>query len=688
MSSPLLAKLLQQTDVLMAVAVIGLVGMMVIPLPPVLLDVLLTLNIATALCIVLVAMYVQRPLDFSVFPSLLLVATLFRLGLNISSTRLILLHGAAGKVIEAFGIFVVGGDLVVGLILFAILVVIQFVVITHGAQRVAEVAARFTLDEMPGKQMSIDSDLNSGSITEPEARARRHEIEREADFYGAMDGASKFVRGDAIAAIIILVVNIVGGLLIGILKLGMAPGDALQRYALLTVGDGLVTQIPALLISTATGLVVTRAASEYNLGAEVGHQITAQPRALMIVGVMLVAFSMVPGLPTGVFVVVGALIIALAWHLLRQSAPEAAGAAAPEAAKAEAPVPLESLLHVDRISVRIGYGLLQLTDPQTGDLLDRISGVRRQIAQDLGLLVPPVRVRDDMALGPHEYMILIKDAEVGRGKLRPSMLMALNPEPSAPAMPGEDTVEPAFGLPAKWIRPQEAALAEARGYTVVDPATVLATHLSEVIKQRAADVLSRQDVQDMLDGLREREPAVVNDVIPDVASVGQVQQILRRLLEEGVSIRDLASILEAIADGLRATQSLEDTVEVCRLALSRSICGRYASAEGTLHVMTVHPNVERRCVESAVETTQGTVCGLDVGSAMRLLTAVRDLAENVMKRGLQPVVLTSPQARRLIRRLISRDFSGIPVISHAEIPSGMALEVAGQISAELELLAA
>jgi flagellar biosynthesis protein FlhA len=681
----LLRRLAQQSDIVMAAAIIGLVGMMVIPLPPVLLDMLLTLNIGMALCIVLVSMYVQKPLDFSVFPSLLLVATLYRLALNVSSTRLILLHGAAGKVIEAFGQFVVGGDFVVGLILFVILVVIQFVVITNGAQRVAEVAARFTLDEMPGKQMSIDADLNAGLIGQAEARARRREIEREADFYGAMDGASKFVRGDAIAGVIIVCINILGGVVIGMTKLGMSPAEALHRFALLTVGDGLVSQIPALLISTATGLVVTRAAAEANLGAEVTGQMTAQPRAVMIVGVMLLVFSFVPGMPRPVFLMMGAATCAAAWYLLRRpprKEEEPAGAVeAPARAEGGS---LEDILRVDRIAVRIGYGLLPLTDPETGDLLSRIAGVRKQVAMDLGLLVPPVRIRDDMSLSPHEYVITIKDAEVGRGKLRPPLLMALNSDPDAPPVPGEDTVEPAFGLPAKWIRQQDATLAQARGYTVVDCSTVIATHLSEVIKQRAPEVLSRQDVQEMLDALREREPAAVNDVVPDLASVGQVQQVLKQLLAERVPIRDFATILEALADGLRATQSLDDAVEVVRVALSRVICSRYLDDENRLHVLTLHPELERRCLEATVHTTQGPVCGLQVGLTMRILTAVRDLVEKGMRAGAHPVVLTSPQVRRAVRQLLSRDFPTVPVLSHAEIPAGVEVEVLGQVTAELE----
>lgn len=682
----LLRRLAQQSDIVMAAAIIGLVGMMVIPLPPMLLDMLLTLNIGMALCIVLVSMYVQRPLDFSVFPSLLLVATLFRLALNVSSTRLILLHGAAGKVIEAFGQFVVGGDFVVGLILFVILVVIQFVVITNGAQRVAEVAARFTLDEMPGKQMSIDADLNAGLIGQAEARARRREIEREADFYGAMDGASKFVRGDAIAGVIIVCINILGGVVIGMTKLAMPAAEALQRFALLTVGDGLVSQIPALLISTATGLVVTRAASEANLGAEVTGQMTAQPRALMIVGVMLLVFSFVPGMPRTVFLMMGTATCGLAWYLLRGPIrTEQEPAAAVEGAVPVEPGSLEDLLRVDRIAVRIGYGLLSLTDPETGDLLGRIAGVRKQVATDLGLVVPPVRIRDDMSLSPHEYVITIKDAEVGRGKLRPPMLMALSSDPDAPSLPGEDTVEPAFGLPAKWIRQQDSMLAQARGYTVVDCSTVIATHLSEVIKQRAPEILSRQDVQEMLDALREREPAAVNDVVPDLASVGQVQQVLRRLLAEGVPIRDFATILEALADGLRATQTLDDAVEVVRVALSRVICSRYLDEENRLQVLTLHPELERRCLEATVHTAQGPVCGLQVGLTMRLLTAVRDLVEKGMRLGAHPVVLTSPQVRRSVRQLLSRDFPALPVLSHAEVPAGVEIQVLGQVTAETEL---
>jgi flagellar biosynthesis protein FlhA len=676
----------------MAVGIIGLVAMMVIPLPPVLLDLLLTLNIAMALCILLVSMYVQKPLDFSVFPSLLLVATLFRLALNVSSTRLILLHGAAGKVIEAFGQFVVGGDIVVGMILFLILVVIQFVVITNGAGRVAEVAARFTLDEMPGKQMAIDSDLNAGLIGEVEAKRRRRDVEREADFYGAMDGASKFVRGDAIAGIIIVIVNIIGGVIIGATRLHMPIGEALQRFALLTVGDGLVSQIPALLISTATGLVVTRAASEENLGTEVRGQLAAQPRAIMIVGVMLVVFSFVPGLPRGVFISVGLVTAFIASRLMAAKRTEeqeqAAEAASQPSSSRPAPGTVEDALHVDRIAVRIGYGLLNLADPESGDLLDRITGVRKQIAQDLGLIVPAVRVRDDVALGPHEYTISIRDAVAARGKLRPPMLLAINPNHNPPPIPGEDTVEPAFGLPAKWIRQHDAALAEARGYTVVDCSTVMATHLSETIKGRAADILSRQDVQDMIDSLREREPAAVNDVIPELATAGQVQQVLRRLLAESVPIRDLATILEAMADGIRSTGSLDDAVELCRLALSRVLCGRYADEEGALKVIAIHPDLERRCVEATVQTTQGPVCGLQVGVAMRVLTRIRDLADQAIRHGEQPVIITSPQARRAIRSLTARDFASIPVISHVEVPPGVNIQVLGQVESELELAVA
>jgi len=683
MADSVLQRALRQSDAMMAVGIIGLIAMMLIPLPPALLDVLLTINFSLALCILLVSMYIREPLEFAAFPSVLLVATLFRLALNISSTRLILLHAHAGKVIEAFGNFVVGGDLVVGLILFLILVIIQFVVITSGSQRVAEVAARFTLDEMPGKQMSIDADLSAGLITEDQARARRRQVEREADFYGSMDGATKFVRGDAIAAIIIVVINIVAGLVIGITRLGLEPGEALRRFALLTVGDGLVGQIPALLISTATGLVVTRAASDCDLGRDVAGQLLRQPRAIAIVGVMMVLFGMVPGLPTTSFFLIGGLAGAIAW-LVSRHAPEPAvadGAApGPEQAPSEPAVPA-----LDRLGVDLGYGLLGLVDDgRQGTLMRRVGAIRAQLGADLGLPVPPVRIRDDVALPPQSYVIRLRGATIGAGSLEPERLLAI----AAPAgaresldpLPGPPVTEPAFGLPAWWIGPSERALAEARGYTVVEPEVVLATHLSELIARHAAELLSRQDVQLLLDGLRHVNPAAVNELVPDLASVGQLHQVLRGLLAEGVPITDLGTIVEALADGLRATPDLTEATEQVRAALGRAICERRGGEDGVLAVYLLDPELEGRIAEAIVETPQGPLCLLDPADLQELLRGTQRAIEEMAARGHAPVLLTSPPVRRHVRALLERSFPELGVLSHAEVAPEVRLRALGTIA--------
>ncbi len=497
MPQRILERIGQQTDLMMAVGIIGLIGMMLIPLPSVLLDILLTMNLTLALGILLVSMYITEPLEFSVFPSVLLVATLYRLALNISSTRLILLHAHAGKVIEAFGKFVVGGDLIVGLIIFLILIVIQFVVITNGSQRVAEVAARFTLDEMPGKQMAIDADLNAGLITEQQAKQRRRRIEQEADFYGAMDGATKFVRGDAIAGLIIVAVNLIGGLIIGMLRMGLPVGEAVQRYCLLTVGDGLVSQLPALLISTATGLVVTRAASETNLGRDVASQMLTQPRAVLIAAGVVLAMGLVPGLPKFSFFLIGGLAGLVGYYLLRKPAAahrgeeEEEGQPGPEAAES-----FEELIHTDRLGIELGYGLLGLADAAAGGKLPGvIKGVRRQAAERWGLLLPPVRIRDNLKLPPNQYIIRLKGVQIGQGEVQPRRMMAMKTRADAPPLEGLAATDPVFGLEAWWIEPRMRAIAEARGYTVVEPSTVIATHLSEIINAHTAELLSRQDWQ-------------------------------------------------------------------------------------------------------------------------------------------------------------------------------------------------
>ncbi len=677
-----LARALRQTDAMMAVGIIGLVAMMLIPLPEPVLDLLLTVNFGAALCILLVAMYVREPLEFAVFPSVLLVATLFRLALNISSTRLILLNANAGRVIEAFGNFVVGGDLVVGLILFLILVIIQFVVITSGSQRVAEVAARFTLDEMPGKQMAIDADLSAGLVTEEEAKQRRRTIEREADFYGAMDGATKFVRGDAIAAIVIVVINIIAGLIIGITRLSLEPGEALQRYALLTVGDGLVSQIPALLISTATGLVVTRSASEQDLGTDVVTQVLAQPRAVGIVAVMLVAFGMVPGLPTLSFFAIGGALGLLAWFVGQAQAEEQQ-----EAEEADAPAEDEPVAAAapDRLAVEIGYGLLNLIDEdQQGGLLHRIGAIREQIAAELGLVVPPVRIKDDMGLSPNAYTIRLRGAAVAEGRLQPSRVMAIATREGLDDLPGTSVTEPAFGLPAWWIDPEQRTLAEARGYTVVEPEVVLATHLSELAKGHAPELISRQDVQMMLDELRQTNAAAVNELVPDMASVGQVHQVLQTLLDEDVPITDMSSIVEALADGLRMTGDLDEAVECVRTALARTICEQYRDGE-TIEVWVLDPELEALVADSLVDTPQGTTCLLDPGVLQAMLRSVEEALEEMAAQGRDPIILTSPQIRRHVRALIRRSFPDVTVLSHAEIVPEATVHARGSLGIEQQM---
>ena len=683
-----LARALQQSDIMLAVGIILLIGMMLVPLPPVMLDILLTLNIALSLSVLLVSMYVARPLDFSVFPSLLLVATLYRLALNVSSTRLILLHASAGRVIEAFGHFVVGGDLVVGMIVFLILVVIQFVVITSGSQRVAEVAARFTLDEMPGKQMSVDADLNAGIIDEAEARRRRREIEREADFYGAMDGAAKFVRGDAIAGVIIVAVNLLGGLAIGCIRLGLPIEEAVRRYCLLTVGDGLVSQIPALLLSTATGLVVTRSASATNLGHEVTQQLISQPRAVLIVAAMLIVFGLVPGLPKFSFLALGAAIGVVGWILHQRAVAhekEGEEEKLPEGeAQAQLALPtvdLDELLEVDRLSLEVGYGLLPLMDTsKPGNVPERLTALRRQIALELGIVVPPVHIRDNLDLPTNAYVIRMRERMIGRDEVRPGKLLAIAADPNAPQLPGEQVQEPAFGLPAWWIDESVRPLAESRGFTVVDASTVLVTHFAEVVKQNAAELLSRQDVQEMLDKLREKEPAVVNELIPDLASVGTVQQVLRALLAEGVSVRDLSTILEAMADGLRATESLEEVVEIVRLALAPSICAKLADENGIIYVALVAPEVEQVIINSVTQTTQGIVCALDERITRHLIQSVGDQMQRAAALGHELTLLASPQARRFVRKALERSFPRLPVLSYMEIAPGFSVESVGEIT--------
>ena len=594
----LLKKASRYSDLIAAGAVVLVVAMMVIPLPPFLLDLLITLNISAALMIVVATLYVPRALDFSSFPSLLLLTTLLRLAINISVTRLILLEGDAGHVVTAFGEFVVGGNVVVGLVIFLILIVIQFVVITNGAGRVAEVGARFTLDAMPGKQMAIDADLNTGQITDEEARKRRAEISQEADFYGAMDGASKFVKGDAMAGILITGINLIGGIVIGVMQMGMPFGEAAQHFSLLTIGDGLCAQIPALLISVATGILVTRSASDGDLGSDVAGQILEQRKAPLVAGVVIMAFGLVPALPKLPFLLIGGMFFAVGWTLRKapNKAERAATAAAaprgrspPASSAAPRDAALDALT-LDPLELAIGFGLVPMVDQQAGGtLLQRVGTIRRQIASELGMVIPSVRIRDDVGLDSHEYVMRVRGTEVARGGVMPGHHLAMDPGDAMGQLPGIPTTEPAFGLPAVWIPESGRAEAEALGWTVVDPESVVVTHLTESIRANAADLLTRQETRQLLDQLKEVNAAVVDEVVPDVLSVGEIQRVLQSLLREGVSVRDLGAVVEAIGDKARLTRDVAMLAEYARQALGRTIVAPYLDAENTLRAIALDP---------------------------------------------------------------------------------------------------
>ena len=680
-----LQRIFQNSDVVLAVAVIGIVAMMVIPMPPVMLDILLALNIATAVTIALVSLYIEKPLDFSVFPSLLLILTLFRLALNISSTRLILLEANAGNVINAFGNFVVGGNYVVGIVVFLILMAIQFIVITNGAGRVAEVGARFTLDAMPGKQMSIDADLNAGLINEDQARARRREVEHEADFYGAMDGASKFVKGDAIAGIIIVVVNIVGGFIIGMVQLDLSLMEALQTYTLLTVGDGLVSQIPALLISTATGIIVTRTTTDESMGSDLVTQITSKPRALMIVSAMLFGFALVPGLPKIPFVVMGIIVGGVAYSVRREQQTRTETEAIAEAAKQAAPALAEpetvkELLQIDPLEVEIGYGLIPLVDAESSNsLLSRITMIRRQIALEMGFILPKIRIRDNLQLPPNVYAIKLRGAEVARGKLMPGQFLAMAAGPVTEDLPGIATTEPAFGLPAIWIDATRKERAETLGYTVVDPASVVATHLTEVIKTHAPEILTRQDTRDLLDNLKTTYPALIEDLVPNVLSLSDVQEVLKNLLRERVSIRDMVTILETISGLGHSVKDPDLLSEACRQALARSICTEHRTPDGAVHVLTLSPPVERMLSEAIGDLSQGFSLNLEPRLARQLLEIAAGQMERLAAKGFAPVVLCSASVRLAFKRLTERALPNLTVLSYSEIAPGVDVHAEGMI---------
>ncbi|MEN3357142.1 MAG: flagellar biosynthesis protein FlhA [Mycobacteriales bacterium] len=660
------------SQLVVPLGVIMIIVMMVVPLPTFLLDLLIAANITGALLIVLVTMYVQRPLEFSVFPSLLLVATLFRLALNISATRLVLLHGFAGKVIDAFGHFVVGGSLVVGLVIFLILIVIQFVVITNGAGRVAEVGARFTLDAMPGKQMAIDADLNAGLIDEADARRRRAEVAAEADFYGAMDGASKFVKGDAIAAIVITLINLIGGFAIGVLQRGLSPGEAMKTYSLLSVGDGLVSQIPALLLSVATGLIVTRAASDDDMGTAVAAQFAKQRTALRIGGASVLALCLVPGLPKIPFLVLGGATLLIAQRLPAAEqalALEEAAAAHPEPPAPDSPESLLAEMRVDPLELALAPDLLDLVDASGGDLLDRVRALRRKVALDIGIVMPPVRTRDDLTLPLSTYAIRISGVEVARGQAPPGTVLAIGD--GLASLPGRPGHEPVFGLDGKWVPAELRHQAELAGATVVDRASVLITHLAEIVRGHASRLLGREDVRALADVIKRTHPVVVEELTPALLTLGDVQRALQSLLDEAVPIRDLVRIFEALSLAAKSGSEPDRLTEAARTALGPAIALPYTH-NGSLPVLTLDPRFEQSLLESLHPGETGPRLVLDTTRAEGLIADAARLAELAEAQGLTPVLVCSPQLRLPLRRLLRLVVPRLPVLSYAEISGGTA----------------
>ena len=675
----------QHKDLAIALMLIGVISMMIIPLPPFILDVLLTVMICLAIVIMLVSMYIDNVLDFSVFPGMLLIITLFRLGLNVATTRLILADGEAGEVIHTFGTFVTKGNMVVGTIIFIILVIIQFVVITKGAGRIAEVAARFTLDAMPGKQMAVDADLNAGIITEQEAKERRRNIGRESDFYGAMDGASKFVRGDAVAGIVITVVNIIGGFVVGMTMHGMTFQESLSTFTILTIGDGLVTQTPALMISTASGIIVARAASKQNLGEEVMAQLTQNVKALFTGAGFMAVTAIIPGMPTVPFLLLAAAVGALGFVMHRKGAAKAVEAQAEEKKAVEkeegaAQDKIESYLQVDQMELEIGYGLISLVDVnQGGDLLERITMLRRQCATEIGIIVPPIRIRDNIQLQANQYVVKIKGIEVGGGELMTGCFLAMDPGGTSSRIQGIPTVEPAFGLPAIWITQSQKEAADIAGYTVVELPAVIATHLTEIIRNHAGEVLTRQDVKALVDNVKAQNATVVEELVPGMLSIGEVQRVLINLLNEKVSIRDLGTILEAMANAAKTSKSEAYLTEQSRQALSRQICKTYKDASGVIQVISLEPRLEQMLEASVQNTDRGPRLVIRPELVGRMVGRLTSLVERMVANNQQPVLLCSPGIRHQLRRILEGSFPNLAVLSYSEIANGVNVKAAGTV---------
>jgi flagellar biosynthesis protein FlhA len=676
--------LLKQGDIWLILGIFGTVLLLIFPVPPLCLDLLLTVSIALSLLMLLVILYIQEPADFTGFPTLLLCVTLFRLALNVATTRLILLDGYAGHIIQAFGNFVVRGNYIVGLVVFFILVLINFIVITKGAGRIAEVAARFTLDAMPGKQMAIDAELSAGVISETEARTRRKKVEQEADFYGAMDGASKFVRGDAIAAILITLINILGGFGIGVMQRGFSVAESLQRFTLLSIGDGLVSQVPALIISMAAGLLVTRAAAKNNLGTELRNQLFFYPRALAILSGMMLVMSFIPGLPMFPFLVLAVCCGFVARQLKKAKAEASTQTATPreqaEAARKKEPEKLESLLQIDPFQIELGYGLVSLADQaKGGDLLERVTGVRRNFAQEMGVIIPPIRLRDNLQMKPNEYRFLIKGAAVAQGMLMPGYWLAMNASNSKNVLKGVPTTEPVFQLPATWITDAERKNAELSGYTVVDASSVMVTHLSESLKRHCHEVFSRQDVQALLDNLKQTHATVVNELIPALLTVGQVQRVLQNLLSEGISIRNLSSILEKVADHAHVTKNPDELAEYARRALGPQIVRPFQGENGSVRAITLDPRLEQQIAQGLRQSQTELNLVLEPNLARHIMDKLSRLVQQMVAAGQQPLVLCAPQIRLGFKRFFDSAFSELSVLSYAEVPPRVEVQSAGMV---------
>ncbi|MDY6324169.1 MAG: flagellar biosynthesis protein FlhA [Catonella sp.] len=672
-------------DITLGVFVLLIIIMFIVPIPSWLLDIFLAFNLSIAMTVLFTAMFSKEPLDMSTFPTILLLTTLFRIALNVSSTRLILLTGDPGNVVRTFGNFVGGGNLIVGVIVYLILLIVQFVVINKGSERVAEVQARFTLDAMPGKQMAIDADLNSGAITDEEAKARRQKIQDESAFFGSMDGASKYVKGDATAGLIISVINFVGGLALAMLQRGMSANEALQTYSILTIGDGLVSAIPSLLISLATGILVTKVSKEADLGGMIIGQLFSVPRVLMIVGAAMILFGVATPLNTVIFLAIGAAFLLTGYRMRQDIGEEKVETETQEeeeqAEEIRRPENVNSLLQVDPIELEFGYGIIPLADVnQGGDLLDRVVMIRRQIALELGCVVPIIRLRDNIQLNPNQYIIKIKGVKVSEGEILFDHYMAMNPGYVEEEITGIPTVEPSFHLPAIWITEGQRERAEALGYTVVDPPSIIATHITQIVREHIWELLTRQDVQNLIDNIKEKDEALVGELVPKLLSVGEIQKVLQNLLKENISIRDLVTILETLADYAPTTHDTDVLTEYVRQALKRAISDKYFPEGETTSVVTLDPKVEQEIMDSVKQTEQGAYITLEPVKAQKIIDSLKGEVEKLDKLGKTPIVVTSPIVRMYFKKLTEDYFKDLVVLSYNEVESNVELQSVGMVT--------